>query len=95
MVDLEDPEAHSFRSDILDYARAGMEVRLVDDLPIKLVVFDRATVLVAILDDHVSSYPDLLLVEDRGFAQVMAAIFEQWWAGARVLSTTMPESGCR
>lgn len=82
---VEDPEADAWRAEMAAYHDAGVEGRVVDELPIKLSIFDRKTVLVAMSDvsGHESGYPAFLLVEHHGYAAVQVTAFEQYWARSR------------
>lgn len=75
----------AFRRETEAYIAAGVEARVVDELPIKLVIADREQALIAITGPVVSEvgYPTNLLVEHSGFAELMADAFEQRWAAAR------------
>ena len=86
----EDPSAAGFRASHDAYHRAGVESRLVDDLPIKMAVADRKAALIGMrlpLDgvDLEGSFPTNLLIEDPGMAQVLAHAFEQLWSQGRPL----------
>lgn len=94
---VEDPEADAFRAALEIYQEAGVEGRVVDELPVKLLIVDRKVGLLA-MDDPVvmnTGFPVTLLIEHPGFAAVQAAAFDQFWAGARPYvqrtRTRMPE----
>lgn len=78
-----EPAANApFRAEVEAYVAAGVEARVIDELPMKLVVFDRTTVLMALTEPGRSGdgYPTNVLVEHPGFAGVQVDAFEQWWA---------------
>lgn len=82
---VEDPEAHAFRAGLELYAEAGAESRVVDTLPIKLLVADRRCVLLA-MDDPTAldtSFPVTLLIEHAGYAESQAEMFERYWERSR------------
>lgn len=82
---LEAPESAAFWRGMESYHRAGVKPRVVDELPIKLAVADRAKVLLAMTDPGRAdgSFPTTLYVEHEGFARLQAAGFENLWASAR------------
>lgn len=81
----EDPDAESFRSSMGAYHRAGVQGRVVDQLPMKLVMADRRVTLFALADPMLREvgFPMNLLVEHAGYAAYQADAFEQRWASAR------------
>jgi len=62
---------------------AGVEVRFLDNLPLKLALFDVAAGLIA-LPDPVQTKPSWTSVvfEHRGFAEAMSGLFENYWCRA-------------
>lgn len=82
---VEDPEAESYRPEIATYVEAGVDGLVVDELSMKLVVFDRRVALVALVqpDTPMTSFVPNLLVEDPGFASAQADAFEYRWPSAR------------
>ena len=83
----EDPDAEAFRREMEIYHRAGVEGRVVDELPVKLAVFDKKVALTAMTDPVVPQvgYPTSLLIEHPGFAAVQADAFDHRWERARPL----------
>lgn len=81
---LAEPAAQAFRAAHEAYHAAGVEPRVVDELPIKLAVADQARVLLAMADpiSPEIGFPTNLLVEHPGFAGFAVAAFEQLWASA-------------
>lgn len=81
---LEGDEAELFRAEVEHYHSLGVVARVVDELPMKLVVVDRAASLMALTAGHQEGgpYPTNLLIEDVGCAQVHANAFEYIWATA-------------
>ncbi|HUP70376.1 MAG TPA: helix-turn-helix domain-containing protein [Acidimicrobiales bacterium] len=83
--DLAAPGAEVWRRELDAYHAAGVEARVVDELPIKLSVFDSVSALVALPDPPLpgASYPTMTLVEHPGYAGVMVRAFESYWAEGR------------
>ena len=67
------------------YHAAGVEGRLVDALPLKLVIADRRVVLLSLPHptEPEIGYPTTLHIEHPGYAELQAVAFEQLWATAR------------
>lgn len=80
----EDPDYEDWHYEMEKYHDAGVEGRVVDELPIKLAIFDRQSTLLS-LDDPVLpqvGFPITLLIEHPGYASVQANAFENLWATA-------------
>lgn len=80
-----EPEAldavHRARLD--EYRQAGVEVRLLSPLPLKLAVFDAAQGLVALLDPVITRPSWTAVVFDHeGFGGAMRNLFEECWKRA-------------
>ncbi|MFE3263667.1 LuxR C-terminal-related transcriptional regulator [Streptomyces sp. NPDC059215] len=58
----------------------GGELRLASQLPIKLVIFDRAAALLPVRDDHPSV--GSLVVHSPALVAALTALFESLWEGA-------------
>lgn len=73
------------RRDVRAYKEAGVEARVLGDLPVKLVISDREAVLAAIPDPASpdTGFPTSLLVRSTRFAGVQATAFESYWAAGR------------
>ena len=82
-IQVSDPAAEGFRQEVAAYVEAGVEARIVDQLPLKLVIFDRQTTLLAITGRNGGAYPANLVVDDDGFASLHAEVFEATWAAGR------------
>ncbi len=69
------------RERLQDYRQAGVEIRFLDRLPLKLALFDGKCGLVALLDPVVTrpSWTSVIF-EHQGFAEAMAGLFESYWA---------------
>lgn len=79
---IDDPGTAGFRAEMEAYHDAGVEARVVEELPIKVVVVDRRAVLLGMADPVApeAGYPTTLLIEHPGCARVQALAFEQLWA---------------
>ena len=77
----EDPSAESFRSAMGEYHAEGVDGRLVDDLPIKLVIADRRSALIGLTDAQVPDigFPTNMVIEHAGFCEYQADAFEHRW----------------
>ena len=77
-----DPDAQGW---LAAYHDAGVEARVVAELPLKLSVVDRREALVAMADPVLpdGGYPTTLHVEHAGYAALHANAFEQSWADAQ------------
>ena len=87
-----DPGAEAFRTEMEIYHRAGVEARLAERLPIKLIVVDRRVTLVnmAIPDAPDGGYPTTLHIEHEGYAEIQADAFERRWETAVPLMPAAP-----
>ena len=63
-----------------DYGRAGIEIRFLEKLPLKLALFDHKAGLVALLDPVLTrpSWTSVVFDHD-GFAEAMSGLFETHW----------------
>lgn len=81
--------AEQFRQAMSAYHRAGVKGRLVNELPTKLAVADRSSVLVALPDPQQQiGFPTNLLIDHPGFAALQADAFEYRWSSARAIPRT-------
>jgi HTH-type transcriptional regulator, sugar sensing transcriptional regulator len=75
-----DPE---HRGRLTDYQGAGVDIRFLDRLPLKLAVFDQRCGLVALLDPVLTKPSWTAVVfEHEGFAEAMSGLFESYWSRA-------------
>ncbi|MGH9190068.1 MAG: TrmB family transcriptional regulator, partial [Acidimicrobiales bacterium] len=83
--DLADPHGASSRAELDAYHAAGTAGRVLDELPMKLAIFDRQVALLALSDPKLADvgFPTSLLVEHPGYAALQAVAFDQLWAGAK------------
>jgi HTH-type transcriptional regulator, sugar sensing transcriptional regulator len=84
----DDPAAEEFRAAMGAYHDAGVEGRVVEELPMKLVVADRQVALLALADPVLREigFPTNLFIEHPGYAAFQADAFEHRWAGARPIT---------
>ncbi|MGC9945204.1 MAG: TrmB family transcriptional regulator [Bryobacteraceae bacterium] len=68
------------RQRLQDYAAAGVEVRQVDSLPMKLAVFDKRQGMLALLDPVITRPSWTAVVFDHeGMGEAMTGLFEDRW----------------
>ncbi len=71
------------RARLSEYQQAGVEVRLLSPLPMKLAVFDGSQGLVALLDPVITRPAWTAVVFDHeGFGGAMRNLFDDWWKKA-------------
>lgn len=71
------------RSRLSGYGEFGIEVRFLDNLPLKLALFDVNCGLIALLDPVLTkpSWTSVVF-EHKGFAEAMSGLFESYWCRA-------------
>lgn len=80
--DLNDEHRHRLG----DYSAAGVGIRQVPSLPMKLALFDSRQGLVALLDPVITNPTWTSVVFDHaGFGQAMKGLFEEYWQRATAL----------
>ncbi|MGW6902378.1 helix-turn-helix domain-containing protein [Streptomyces sp. NBC_01727] len=67
---------------------AGLELRLVDSLPLKMVVSDRERAMVPLDMADSGGEPSAIVVHRSGLLTALVHLFEKEWAQARPLYTT-------
>ncbi|GAA1300910.1 LuxR family transcriptional regulator [Streptomyces sanglieri] len=67
---------------------AGLELRLVDSLPLKMVVSDRERAMVPLDMADCDGEPSAIVVHRSGLLTALVHLFEKEWAQARPLYTT-------
>ena len=76
----------SHRQTLEDYAAAGVEVRQVDSLPMKLAVFDARDGMIALLDPVITRPTWTAIVfSHEGMGEAMKGLFEEHWRRSTVL----------
>jgi hypothetical protein len=82
--ELDDAGAEALRQTRLVYHEVGVDGRVVERLPVRLAVFDRRRVLLAMNDPALpDGFPTNLFVDHPDFAEFAALSFEELWASAR------------
>jgi hypothetical protein len=71
------------RAQLSGLVERGVEVRFLENLPLKLALFDVSSGLIA-LPDPVQTKPSWtsLVFEHKGFAEAMSGLFENYWCRA-------------
>jgi len=76
------------RQRLHEYASAGVEVRQVDSLPMKLAIFDGQKGLLALLDPVITKPTWTAVVfEHDGMGEAMKGLFENYWRRAASLAS--------
>lgn len=66
-----------------EYHNAGVQIRFLDRLPLKLALFDGRRGLVALLDPVITRPSwTAVIFEHDGFAEAMSGLFESYWCRA-------------
>ena len=78
-------ESAASLAELGEYHAAGTEGRVVAELPMKLAIFDRTTVLLALADPVTPDvgFPTSLLVQHPGYSGMQALAFESMWESAQ------------
>lgn len=81
----EDPEADAFRASADSYKAAGLQARVVDVLPVKLLIVDQIAAIISLDNPQpdIESLGVTLLIEHPGFAGLLTELFEHRWAAGR------------
>lgn len=80
----EGPEYDAWHYEMATYHDLNVEGRVVDELPIKLAIFDRKATLLTLDDPTLPQigFPITLLIEHPGYSKVQANAFENLWESA-------------
>jgi sugar-specific transcriptional regulator TrmB len=74
------------RQRLADYSSSGVEVRVVDSLPMKLAIFDGRHGMIALLDPVITRPTWTAVVfHHEGMGEAMKGLFEERWRHARAL----------
>ncbi|MFD7297713.1 TrmB family transcriptional regulator [Streptomyces sp. NPDC059897] len=84
-------DGHEAAQDIRAALVAGLELRLVETLPLKLVVADRERAMVPLDVADSGDEPSAVVVHRSGLLTALVHLFEQEWARARPLYNTPTE----
>jgi DNA-binding CsgD family transcriptional regulator len=72
-------------------ALAGEEGRVLADLPLKLIIVDRKSAILPLMDDASSEQPAALLIRPSVLVDSLVALFEALWRVAAPLRLDVPE----
>lgn len=76
------------RQRLNEYLGAGIEVREIDSLPMKLALFDGRRGMIALLDPLVTKPAWTAVVfEHPGMAEAMKGLFEDYWRKSKIVRT--------
>ncbi|MFB7496320.1 helix-turn-helix domain-containing protein [Streptomyces sp. NPDC056161] len=81
-------DGHDVARDVQASITAGLELRLVDSLPLKMVVSDRERAMVPLETADSGDEPSAVVVHRSGLLTALVHLFEKEWAQARPLYTT-------
>lgn len=82
-----DPAALTYAAELVE---AGAQIRVVPELPLRLIVVDRTIAVVPV--DPANGTAGALVLRDPGTVTALLALFEAYWATGRDL--TAPCAGC-
>ncbi len=89
-----DKEWWSFmKNDLEKLGSEGEETRLIDELPLKMFVFDRKKTLIALPSIPGASGADfsMIAVQDPAFANAFSILFDVFWAQAKTPADWLPK----
>ena len=81
-------DGHEVVRDVREAVRAGMELRLADSLPLKMVVSDRERAMVPLDMTDSGGEPSAIVVHPSGLLTALVHLFEKEWAQGRPMYTT-------
>ncbi|WP_405682581.1 helix-turn-helix domain-containing protein [Streptomyces sp. NBC_00057] len=81
-------DGHDVVRDVRAAVTAGLELRLVDSLPLKMVVSDRERAMVPLDMADSGGEPSAIVVHRSGLLTALVHLFEKEWAQARPMYTT-------
>ncbi|MFC9530015.1 LuxR C-terminal-related transcriptional regulator [Streptomyces sp. NPDC057717] len=64
---------------------AGVQVRVAEDVPVRMLVCDRANALMSLSQEDGSNEADSLVIHGTALVQALALLFEQYWRRAHRL----------
>jgi sugar-specific transcriptional regulator TrmB len=80
-----------YRERLREYAEAGVEIREIQELPMKLALFDRRRGILALLDPLTTKQSwTSVWFDHRGFGSAMAELFDSRWAAAAKARESSP-----
>jgi sugar-specific transcriptional regulator TrmB/DNA-binding CsgD family transcriptional regulator len=81
-------DSHEVVRDVREAVMAGIELRLADSLPLKMVVSDRERAMVPLDMADSGGEPSAIVVHPCGLLTALVHLFEREWAQARPMYTT-------
>ncbi|MFF9510082.1 helix-turn-helix domain-containing protein [Streptomyces sp. NPDC014724] len=81
-------DGHEVVRDVRAAVMAGVELRMVDSLPLKMVVSDRERAMVPLDMAESGGEPSAIVVHRSGLLTALVHLFEKEWAQARPMYTT-------
>lgn len=85
-----EPHRQMLRVGLTDFVEAGEEARILPTLPVKIIIFDRSSVLLNLQDPTTGALPpSAVLVRHPAFAEMQAQAFECYWAKAKPVTPTL------
>ncbi|WP_327259487.1 helix-turn-helix domain-containing protein [Streptomyces sp. NBC_01240] len=81
-------DSHEVVRDVRAAVTAGIELRLVDSLPLKMVVSDRERAMVPLDMADSGGEPSAIVVHHSGLLTALVHLFEKEWAQARPMYTS-------
>lgn len=96
-ADIVEPPDPGWLPPLDEYHDAGVQGRVVDDLPMKLAIFDREVALLALSDPVVAEvgFPTCLLVEHAGFTSLQVRAFESLWDSGEPFASFVDSIGAK
>ncbi|MFJ1679510.1 helix-turn-helix domain-containing protein [Streptomyces sp. NPDC088251] len=82
-------DGHDVVRDVRAAVMAGLELRMVDSLPLKMVVSDRERAMVPLDMADSGGEPSAIVVHRSGLLTALVHLFEREWAQARPMYTTV------
>ncbi|MFF1647920.1 helix-turn-helix domain-containing protein [Streptomyces sp. NPDC058240] len=82
-------DGHDVVRDVRAAVMAGIELRMVDSLPLKMVVSDRERAMVPLDMADSGGEPSAIVVHRSGLLTALVHLFEKEWAQARPMYTTV------
>jgi len=80
------PDDDAHRQRLGEYSAAGVEVRQVSSLPMKLALFDGSRGMIALLDPVITRPAWTALVFDHeGMGEAMKGLFDEYWGRGKQL----------
>jgi len=84
IYEIKDLEDRDYKNEVISFIQDGEQVKFYDDLPIKMMVFDKKIVLLGLVDNI---YPNesctTLLMEHKDIANIFIRLFDSCWKKAK------------